>query len=376
MQAQNTVLLSQNSLLDSDLLNLALQSDTSLNMAKPLKILFIPVSSAKGIGEYMRSLIIAEAIKTHWPDTEISFALNKHAPYAQSCPFPHFLLNSSPTKEIKPVNQIVCEYKPDVTVFDCSGRASQIRHAKACGSKVIFISQHKKKRKRGFSFGRLPFIDAHWITQFKFVDGDLTWLEKLKLKICNAKTPQFIGPVFSTPDTVLPEEFSQFANQSFVLWAPGGGGHSHNGIPATDVFYHSAMLLHNQNLKHIVVAGANYQGNLSSNKNIMLVKSLPNVHLMTLVRHAKLIVCGGGDLMGQALVLHKNIVAIPVAKDQPKRIAKCLAQEIIYSAALNQTSILTQVILALNHPIQHTLDVLPGLSHVLSYFESVLESKK
>lgn len=345
-------------------------------MANSLKVLFIPVSSAQGIGEYMRSLIIAQAIKRQWPESDISFILNKDAPYASSCPFPHFLLNNSPTKEVSAVNQLVSEYKPDVTIFDCSGRASQVRHAKACGSKVVFISQHKKKRKRGFSFGRLPFLDAHWITQFKFVDGDLTWLEKIKLKLCNGKAPQFIGPVFTPPAPDLPAEFARLNGQDFVLWAAGGGGHSHKGVPAIEVFYQAAKELNSPDLQHIVVTGANYQGSLTATENMLLVKSLPNEQLMTLIQHARLVVCGGGDMMGQAIVLRKNLVAVPVAKDQPPRIAKCLEQKAIYHASLEQTSIVAQARIALEHPLKHQLDVTPGLTYVMDYFKSVLESKK
>ena len=342
-------------------------------MANALKILFIPVSSAQGTGEYMRSLIIAQAIKQHWPAAEISFILSKDAPYATSCPFPYFLLNNSPTKEVTAVNQLVTQIRPDVTVFDCSGRASQVRHAKTCGSKVVFISQHKKKRKRGFSFGRLPYLDAHWITQFKFVDGDFTWLEKLKLALCKAKQPQFIGPVFSQPAANLPAEFANLTGKDFVLWAAGGGGHTYKGVPATEVFYQAAKLLKQPQLQHIVVTGANYQGTLAETGQIQLVKSIPNAELMTLVQHAKLIVSGGGDIMGQAIALQKNIVAIPVAKDQPTRIAKCLEQGLIYTSALAQAEIANQAKLALAQPLQQKLNIIPGLTYVLDYFKAIFE---
>ena len=36
-------------------------------------ILFIPVSAPGGIGEYIRSVIIAEHISKKWPDSDIHF---------------------------------------------------------------------------------------------------------------------------------------------------------------------------------------------------------------------------------------------------------------------------------------------------------------
>ncbi|MDZ7904024.1 MAG: hypothetical protein U5L01_16500 [Rheinheimera sp.] len=173
-------------------------------MSQP-KVLFIPVSSPQGIGEYMRSLVIAQALQAEHPQLDIQFVLNKHAPTAASCPFPTHLLNNSATKEKAAVNQILEQFKPDLVIFDCSGRASQAQMAKRLGAKVIFISQHKKKRAKGFALRRLAALDAHWITQFKFVDGELTAFERFKLRLLNKPAPLFIGPVFALPSAELPD---------------------------------------------------------------------------------------------------------------------------------------------------------------------------
>ena len=106
-------------------------------MSKP-KVLFIPVSSPQGIGEYMRSLVIAQALQAEYPQLDIQFVLNKHAPTAAGCPFPTHLLNNSATKEKAAVNRILEQFKPDLVIFDCSGRASQAQMAKRLGAKVIF----------------------------------------------------------------------------------------------------------------------------------------------------------------------------------------------------------------------------------------------
>jgi spore coat polysaccharide biosynthesis predicted glycosyltransferase SpsG len=340
-------------------------------MPKPnAKILMIPVSSPQGIGEYMRSLIIAQALQARWPSLDIQFVLNKHAPSAASCPFPTHLLNNSATKEKAAVNQLLQHLKPDLVIFDCSGRASQARQAKKLGAKVVFISQHQKKRAKGFALGRLPALDAHWITQFKFVDGDLSPLERFKLRLFKKDPPIFTGPVFSTPESDLPAEFAAFRGKNYSVWAAGGGGHQVQGKSATEEFYLAALQVATTEQPALFVAGTNFSANpgqeLPSTDAVTVIKSLPNVQLMTLLNQAALVVSGGGDMMGQAIVLGKNVVAVPVAKDQPDRVLACAAQGLIYPATLARADIVAQCQKALRTPLATQYPAEPGLQLVLA----------
>jgi len=336
------------------------------------KILMIPVSSPQGIGEYMRSLIIAQALAAKWPGLDIQFVLNKHAPSAASCPFPTHLLDNSATKEKAAVNQLLQQLKPDLVIFDCSGRASQARQAKKLGAKVVFISQHQKKRAKGFALGRLPALDAHWITQFKFVDGDLSPLERFKLRLFKKDPPLFTGPVFSAPAPELPAEFAALNGKNYSVWAAGGGGHQVQGKSATEEFYAAALELATPEQPALLVSGANFTQELQSTESVLVVKSLPNVQLMTLLNQAALVVSGGGDMMGQAIVLGKNIVAVPVAKDQPDRVLACAAQGLIYPATLAKTDIVAQCHKALRTPLVAQYPAEPGLQLVLADISRLL----
>lgn len=343
-------------------------------MTKPnAKILMIPVSSPQGIGEYMRSLIIAQALQAKWPSLDIQFVLNKHAPSAASCPFPTHLLNNSATKEKAAVNQLLQQLKPDLVIFDCSGRASQARQAKKLGAKVVFISQHQKKRAKGFALGRLPALDAHWITQFKFVDGDLSPLERFKLRLFKKDPPLFTGPVFSTPNPDLPAEFAMLSGKNYSVWAAGGGGHQVQGKSATEEFYLSALEVATPEQPALLVSGTNFTQELQSTSSVLVVKSLPNVQLMTLLNQAALVVSGGGDMMGQAIVLGKNIVAVPVAKDQPDRVLACAAQGLIYPATLAKADIVAQCHKALRTPLAAQYSAEPGLQLALADIARLLE---
>lgn len=336
-------------------------------MNKPIaKILMIPVSSPQGIGEYIRSLIIAQALKQQWPSLDIQFVLNKQAPSAADCPFPSHLLNNSATKENAAVYALLKQLKPDLVIFDCSGRAAQARYAKHLGAKVVFISQHKKKRAKGFAFNRLPALDSHWITQFKFVDGDLTVMERIKLSLLNKDAPIFTGPIFSAPEPSLNIEFANLQPDNFSVWAAGGGGHTVQGKSASEVFYQAALGVATKAKPAIVVTGTNFTGELASTAEVRVVKSLPNQQLMSLLAQANLIVSGGGDMMGQAIVLGKNIVAAAVAKDQPKRVQACLDQGLIYHSELSISHIIQQCQQALQQPIRVKYPAQPGLQLVLA----------
>jgi len=341
------------------------------------KILMIPVSSPQGIGEYMRSLIIAQALQAKWPALDIQFVLNKHAPSAASCPFPTHLLNNSATKEKAAVNALLQQLKPDLVIFDCSGRASQARQAKKLGAKVVFISQHQKKRAKGFALSRLPALDAHWITQFKFVDGDLSPLERFKLRLFKKDPPLFTGPVFSTPNPELPAEFAALSGKNYSVWAAGGGGHQVQGKSATEEFYLAALDVATPEQPALLVAGANFNADLEqklpSTAAVFVVKSLPNVQLMTLLNQAALVVSGGGDMMGQAIVLGKNIVAVPVAKDQPDRVLACAAQGLIYPATLAKADIVAQCQKAQRTPLAAQYPAEPGLHLALADIARLLE---
>jgi spore coat polysaccharide biosynthesis predicted glycosyltransferase SpsG len=301
------------------------------------KVLFIPVSSASGIGEYMRSLILANAIADSFPRVEIAFVLSKHAPYIDNCPYPTLLTDRSPTHCSAQVNAMIAEFLPRVVVFDCSGRASQYRTAQKCGAKVVFISQHKKKRRRAFALNRIGNIDAHCITQYKFVDGDISRLERLKLNLFRRPLPYFIGPVYSSPSQTLP-----FAIASpYVLFSAGGGGHTIKGIKATDVFLTVAQEWYRQTGEQcLVLLGPNYVGQVENLPGILCHKQLPNPDVMALLKQARLAVLGGGAMLAQAVALSTPAIAIAVAKDQPERIKSMVQQGLVNSAELSVADIL------------------------------------
>ena len=55
---------------------------------RPPRLLFVPVSGRFGMGEYARSLAVADGAAARWPGAAIQFMLSRAAPYAALAPHP------------------------------------------------------------------------------------------------------------------------------------------------------------------------------------------------------------------------------------------------------------------------------------------------
>ncbi|MCL1111228.1 hypothetical protein L2719_16965 [Shewanella schlegeliana] len=287
----------------------------------------------------MRSLIIANGVKNHWPDAVIHFALSKHAPYAQSCPFNTFILEDSATKQVKAVNNIISELKPDIVVFDASGRKAQLKHAHKVGAKVIFISQHKKKRSRGLKIGRSLVTDSHWVVQPEFAIAPLSLFERFKLWLIGKPLPLVTGPIFTNPSAMeknkLLTEYN-LVDEPFILFSAGSGGHKCSYGYAADLFLDVAVdTKRRHGIKPVVVLGDNYPKELPNIEGVICIRSLDNADFINLVSSAKAAVLSGGGTLLQAVAMHIPTLAIAVAKDQPPRVKACLEREVILSTSLN-----------------------------------------
>ncbi|GAA0343124.1 hypothetical protein GCM10009092_04660 [Bowmanella denitrificans] len=321
---------------------------------RPIKVLFIPVSSPEGIGEYMRSVILADAIQEKWPEAEIGFVLNRHAPYAASCPYPALLLNASPTKCEAQVNGYLREYCPTLVIFDASGRQSQLAQAKALGAKVIFISQHQSKRRRGMKIGRARHTDRHWVVQPEFVIGPPSWLSRTKLKWLGLTEPQCIGPVFTNPQPdkqVSLLVHHALKQHEFVLLNAGSGGHKVANELAADRFAEVARKIAEAGRQAVLVLGPNYPNALPQIPGVLCLGQVNNRDFIALLAACRYAVLSGGDTLLQAIALSVPTLAVPVSKDQPKRIAACAQQQLIQQSAC-EIDAMTQACLLLDSPAE------------------------
>jgi UDP:flavonoid glycosyltransferase YjiC (YdhE family) len=62
--------------------------------------------------------------------------------------------------------------------------------------------------------------------------------------------------------------------------------------------------------------------------------SLPQTELAELMRGSRLVVTNGGSTLLQAIACGRACIAIPIAKDQPQRIARCVDAGVAVTAEL------------------------------------------
>ncbi len=314
--------------------------------------LFIPVSSLKGVGEYTRSLIIAQELRERRPDTKIAFILNRHSPVVAGCPFSVFLVNDTPTKCSEAVNIILREQLPRVVIFDASGRVSQLKTAKKINAHTVFISQNAKKRKRGMRIRRARYTDTHYVVQPAFALPPLSFYETLKFRLIGCPVPECVGPIFKLPsskfiaDTLLELEL---VCDKFVLLNAGSGGHKIAGQLASDIFLMAGeKIAETTGLHCLVVMGTNYPNVLPISNKCQIVSHLSTAQFAAALSAAKFTVLSGGSGFLQANVLSKPTVVTAISSDQPEHIAAYKKLGFCFEAEVNPEAILEAAKLAAN----------------------------
>ena len=130
----------------------------------------------------MRCLIIARELAKADPSADIRFLVNRHAVFRESVNFPIIDCEASPTLSTPQVLATIESFRPDVMVFDNSGRTSQLRAAKRAGARLVFSSRAPKLRWKAFRIKWMRLLDEHWIVFPTFVTGGLSRVERLKLR--------------------------------------------------------------------------------------------------------------------------------------------------------------------------------------------------
>jgi UDP:flavonoid glycosyltransferase YjiC (YdhE family) len=303
------------------------------------RLLFIPVSGPRGMGEYARASAIALAAGRRWPQIEIRFALSRNASYAIETPFPATFLPSSPTFHSREVAALIREFRPTLVLFDNAGRTSQLRAAVAGGARTVFISSRPRQRRRAFRLRWLSLLDEHWIAYPEFIAGALGPIERLKLLMLGRPTVRFF-------DTVLPQVDSALAAAAmarfgvhegeYVLVVPGGGTGHPGALSAPQIVAEAAQRIALKSYPTILVGVTPQAGRGAPPPHeLKVAPRLPVAMLIELVRGARLVISNGGDTMLQALACNRPCVAVPIAGDQALRIKRCVTNGLVASARLD-----------------------------------------
>ena len=306
------------------------------------RLLFVPVSGPFGLGEYARSLAIAQGAKRRWPNADIHFVLSREAVYAASTPFPATLLASSPTFHSAEVIALVENFRPDVLIFDNAGRTKQLRAGRRVGARVIYISARSRQRRKAFRLSWMRLIDEHWIAYPEFIAGGLNFLERFKLNLLGRPLIRYLDVILSRTQVSSPD--SIFARircnaGSYVLVVPGGGTGHPRARDAIATFLAAATALADSGMATVFVGPCAAPPGLPASSALRCVDSLPQSDLADLMRGARLIVVNGGSTLLQAIACGGACIAIPIAHDQGERIRRCVDAQVAIAATLETPNI-------------------------------------
>lgn len=282
------------------------------------------------MGEYARSLAIAQAAGRRWPRAEIHFVLSRNAPYAATVPFAATLLDSSPTFHSSAVARLIRQFKPSIVVFDNAGRTAQLRAARRHKARVVFISARARQRRKAFRWRWMHLLDEHWIAYPEFVAGDLGWLERFKLKRLGRPAVRYLDVILARApiehESIL--QRAALKQGGFVLVVPGGGtGHPGVRDAAGEFLTAANSLAEGDTVVYVGPPGP-------ATPRLRSFDSLPQADLAELMRAARLVVTNGGSTLLQAIACGCACIAVPIAKDQAQRIARCVDADLAVAAEL------------------------------------------
>ena len=288
------------------------------------------------MGEYARSLAIAQAAQRKWPRGEIHFALSRKAPYSATVPFGATLLDSSPTFHSAAVARLIQSFAPTLVVFDNAGRTAQLRAARRQGARIVFISARSRQRRKAFRWRWMRLIDEHWIAYPQFIAGNFSWWERVKLARLGRPTVRYLDVILSrASEQESTATLMGLKPDGYVLVVPGGGTGHPGAHDAAAQFFSAATSLAETDTVVFVGPGAS-----AGNSRLRRVASLPQAQLGQLMAEARLIITNGGSTLLQAIACGRACVAAPIAKDQPARIAHCVDAGVAVSADLTAAGIL------------------------------------
>lgn len=303
------------------------------------KFLFVPVSGPGGAGEYFRSLAVARSLERRWPGCTIRFVVSRDASYVTGAPYPVLLVDRSPTYETREVKAILQRERPDVVVFDSSGRVAQYRAARELGARVVFVSSRATTRRKGFRLRRMRWLDQHWIAQPRFLGGELGAGERLRLRLSPGCSVEFLEVLHEPVDEAETRDLQRSLGVepgSYVIVCPGGGGVFNGRVDATPDYYQASCRIAGESgLPVVAVLGPRFVPPGTPPPGVHVLGSLPNAQLMGLIGGARLAVVNGGSLLLQAIAQRTPCIAAPISEDQPARISSCAALGYVQPAALD-----------------------------------------
>lgn len=292
------------------------------------RVLFVPVSGPHGSGELMRCLIVARELRRAEPEIDVHFLVSRDGVFRDAVDFPVHDCDDSPTRSTPQVLATLRELRPDVVVFDNAGRTEQLREARRLGARLVFTSRSPRLRWKAFRVTWLRLLDEHWIVFPKFVTGGLSAFERLKLSFSPNYVVRHLDTLF-TPS--LPAQRAAWLashglrEHGYTVFVPGGRGEGHAArVDPTDLFVAAAdAYAHATTQTAVVLTGrAQPQRPAGASEHLLLLPRVRPDEVQHLLAGATRVVSNGGTTLIHSLAHGREIVSVPLADDQARRIRR------------------------------------------------------
>ncbi|MBK6598450.1 MAG: hypothetical protein IPG25_11450 [Proteobacteria bacterium] len=351
-------------------------------MSPVYRFLFLPVSAARGTGEYARALEIASAALARWPDADIRFMVSREAPYARSVPFKTILLERSSTLQPREVAETLREFRPQIVVFDNAGRTTQLRVAREIDARVLYVSSRPRQRGKAFRWRWMRLIDEHWIAYPALLAGSLSRAERFKLLVMRRPTVRFLDVLLPSVGATTAAILARYgvASGEFVLVAPGGGA-AHRSLPQAPAVIAAAVRELAARVPAVVWVGEVPSTSLPD--NVKLAGRVPMAELVALAGFAKVVLTNGADTLLQVIALARPCVAIALSPDQTARLQRLTDAGVPVDVALDSSAIVAAVeslycdadAAAANVAKLRTLSLRDGLAEAIDAIERLLKKE-
>lgn len=302
----------------------------------PRRYLFSPVSGPGGSGELMRCLIIARELAKADPSADIRFLVSRTAVFREAVNFPIIDCDASPTNSTPQVLAAIEQFRPQVMVFDNSGRTAQLRAARRAGARLVFSSRAPKLRWKAFRIKWMRLLDEHWIVFPTFVTGGRTRLEALKLRFFPDYTVRQFDTLFTPSDPasrVRWLERHRLRPGGYAVFVPGGRAEGQKVADPAELFIDAARRFAGQTgFVTVVLTGRAGVTEDPTSGPLRLMPRIGPEEVQHLLAEATLVVSNGGTTLVHALAHGRAIVTVPLAGDQDRRIRRAARLGIVVAA--------------------------------------------
>jgi hypothetical protein len=290
------------------------------------RILFLPRCGAHGIGEYVRCLILAQALRARHPHAAIELAVPPSLPRLPGDDFARASLARGEGQS-DALAEILARLRPHLLVTNNRGRPRELAHARAQGAAVVAIFS-TARRSRARRLDVLRQLDQLWIVPGEGRAGARgpSLLTRALAGFPHCEVVETLHPPADPARASALRARLGLDGAPYAFFAPGGGGWRLDGRPASDVFRAAAARVARAGARAVVVAGPLHRGAPAASDGVTWLEGVAPEAMVDLAAGAEVVVCAGGGLLGQVLSLGRPCVTTPMpAADQRQRTDACRA---------------------------------------------------